>query len=97
MNPDTTGVDLMGLAVAVGRIEEKLTGMSSNETRTGERLDRLEARTSAVESLLVEMKAQQRPKAPWWVVVGGVAGTVTAILGFWTLFQLATQLATAMP
>jgi len=97
VNPETQSVDLTSLSVAVGRIEEKLNAMSNTESRTGERLDRLEARTSAVETLLVELKAQQRPRTPWWVILGGIAAIVTALIGFWTLFNLATDLAQLVP
>jgi len=86
VNPETQNVDLTGLSVAVGRIEEKLSHLAGKE-------DRLRN----VEAQLVELRAQQRPKTPWWVIVGGIAGIVTALIGFWTLFNLATDLAQLVP
>ena len=86
MNPETQGVDLTGLSVAVGRIEEKLSHLAG-----------MEDRLRTVETKLTEMQAQQKPKAPWWVIVGGIAGVVTALIGFWTLFNLATDLAQLVP
>lgn len=86
MNPEATQMDLTGLSVAVGRIEEKLSHLAG-----------MEDRLRNVETAITEIKAQQRPRTPWWVVVGGVAGSVTALLGFWTLFQLATKLAQLAP
>lgn len=80
MNPETSQMDMTGLSVAVGRIEEKLSHLSG-----------MEDRLRNVENQLTEMKAQQKPKAPWWVIVGGLAGVTTAVLGFWTLFQLAIK------
>lgn len=80
-----TSVDVTGIAVALGRIEEKVSHLSG-----------LEDRMRNVENQLAELRAQQRPKTPWWVIIGGVAGTVTALLGFWTLFQLASNFATTI-
>lgn len=97
MNPETSPFDLTSLAVAVGRIEEKLTAMSKGEDKTSDRLERLESGQATLQSAVDALKAQQRPRTPWWVVISGLAGTVTAILGFWTLFNLATDIAQLTP
>lgn len=73
---ETTPIDITGIAVAVGRIEEKLTAMSEKESRTDDRLGRVEDRLTNIE---LSMATHVRPKAPWWVVVAGVGAAV--ILG----------------
>ena len=78
--------DLTGIAVALGRIEEKVSHLAS-----------LEERLRTVETALTSLRAQQRPKTPWWVIIGGVAGTVTTLLGFWALLNLATDIAVLVP
>lgn len=66
MNTSTESVDITGIAVALGRIEEKVSHLGG-----------IEDRLRAVESTVTEMKAQQKPRAPWWTVVGAVVGIVT--------------------
>lgn len=83
--------------ISLGRIEARLDGMAEKENKTGERLDRLESSMHDVKITLSGMQAQQRPKTPWWVIVGGIAGTVTALLGFWTLFNLAVDITNVVP
>lgn len=85
-SPETQQLDITGLSVAVGRIEEKLSHLAG-----------MEDRLRAVETQLTEIRAQQKPRTPWWVIVGGLAGVITALLGFWTLFQLAANIATTFP
>lgn len=87
---ETGQMDLTGLFVAVGRLEAKVDIIMGREGRVEERL-------ATLEQAVTELKAQQRPRTPWWVIVGGIAATVTAILGFWTLFNVATDLASLVP
>lgn len=70
MNEDTGTV-----LVTLGRIEERLSAMSEKETKTGERLDRLEA---GLQDVKLELAKNVRPKAPWWAVVGAVVGMTSA-------------------
>jgi len=86
MNPETTPMDITGIAVALGRIEEKVSHLTG-----------LEDRLRNVETQLTELKAQQKPRAPWWVIMGGIAATGTALTGFWVLFNLAADLAGLVP
>jgi len=99
MTPGSTSDDTdsirvpVSVAVAIGRIEEKLSSMGEREGRNDERLTRVEGSLAALNNTVTEMRAQQRPKAPWYVVVGGIAGIGTIALAAWTMFQLAAQLA----
>lgn len=86
MGTEAPPMDLTGMAVALGRIEEKVSHLSG-----------LDDRLRALEQTVTELKTQQKPKAPWWVIVGGMAATVTACAGFWTLFNLASDVASKMP
>lgn len=62
--------------VMLGRIDEKVSHLTA-----------MDERLRKVETDLTELKARQAPKAPWWAVVGGIAGigsivlTAVAILG----------------
>lgn len=69
MNPETAAVDITGIAVALGRIEEKVSHLTA-----------MDERLRKVENDLTELKARQVPKAPWYVVVGGIAGIGSIIL-----------------
>lgn len=70
MTPQTEAVDLVSIAVAIGRLETKV-----------DRLHAFEARLRAVEEDVVGIKAATRPKTAWYVVAGGLAG-VAAFLAF---------------
>lgn len=61
MNEST---DLTSIAVALGRIEEKVSHLTG-----------LEDRMRSVEKAVTEINAKERPKAPWWSIAGGLAGT----------------------
>jgi hypothetical protein len=61
-------VDLTTLAVAIGRVEEKLSHISG-----------LEDRLRSVEEAVTRMEAKERPKAPWYLIVGGLAGGAAAV------------------
>ncbi len=66
MNEAST--DLTSIAVALGRIEEKVSHLTG-----------LEDRMRNVESSITEIKAKQRPAVPWYLVVGGLAGLGAAV------------------
>lgn len=61
MNEAST--DLTSIAVALGRIEEKVSHLTG-----------LEDRMRNVESAVTEIKARQKPAVPWYLIVGGIAG-----------------------
>lgn len=86
MGSEAPPMDLTGMAVALGRIEEKVSHLSG-----------LDERLRALEQTVTELRSQQKPRAPWWVIIGGLAATVTALAGFWTLFNLASDIATKVP
>lgn len=73
--PETQSVDLTNIAVALGRIEEKVSHLGA-----------MEERLRTLEQAVAKIQTTQRPQAPWYVVVGGLAGigsliiTATAIL-----------------
>lgn len=85
MNPETQNIDLTSIAVALGRIEEKVSHLTG-----------LEDRLRNVETAITELKAQQKPRAPWWVIMGGIAATGTSLAGFWVLFNLAADVAASV-
>lgn len=66
MNETTNPVDMTGMAVALGRIEEKVS-----------RLDGFDDRLRKLETSVERMDAKQSPKTPWYVVLGGVASALT--------------------
>lgn len=97
MNADDTGGLGNAALISLGRIEARLDAMSEKESRSADRLDRLEQGMTEVKSELSVIKAQAKPKTPWWVIVGGLAAVVTTLIGFWTLFNLASDLAVIVP
>lgn len=97
MNADDTGGLGNAALISLGRIEARLDAMAEKESRSADRLDKLEQSMSEVKSELSVIKAQAKPKTPWWVIVGGLAAVVTALIGFWTLFNLASDLAVIVP
>lgn len=97
MNADDTGGLSNAALISLGRIEERLAAMVERENRSADRLDRLEQSMTEVKSELSVIKAQAKPKTPWWVIIGGLAAAVTTLIGFWTLFNLASDLAVLMP
>ena len=60
MNEST---DLTAIAVALGRIEEKVNHLAG-----------VEERLRNVETAITQMEAKERPKPPWWSIAGGLAG-----------------------
>lgn len=86
MNEDTnTGTVL----VTLGRIEERLNNMSEKETKTGERLDRLEA---GLQEVKIEIAKNVRPKTPWYVVASGIAGIGSIVLTLGILLPLLSKM-----
>lgn len=83
MNPETGSIDITGIAVALGRIEEKVSHLTA-----------MDERLRKVETDLTELKARQSPKTPWYVVVGGVAGIGSIII---TAVAVLTILVKALP
>lgn len=80
MNPttDSGNVDLVSIAVAIGRLETKV-----------DRLHAFEDRLRDVEDDVTAIKAANKPKAPWYVVAGGFAGVAAfAAFGLETLGRL---------
>lgn len=70
MTPQTEAVDLVSIAVAIGRLETKV-----------DRLHAFEARLRTVEDDVTAIKASNKPRAPWYVIASGFAG-VAAFLAF---------------
>lgn len=61
---ETTG--FTELAVAVGRIEEKVSRVAGIEDRLRE-----------VEKSVERIETKQRPTTPWYLIVGGVVGILS--------------------
>lgn len=97
MNAEDAGGLSNAALISLGRIEARLDAMAEKESRSADRLDRLEQSMTEVKSELSVIKAQAKPKTPWWVIVGGLAAVVTTLIGFWTLFNLASDLAVLTP
>lgn len=71
------GTTYTELAVALGRVEEKVT-----------RIADMDDRLRAVEKTVERLDATQRPKTPWYFVVAGVGGIITGVGGLITLLIL---------
>lgn len=65
---DTAANSFTDLAVAVGRIEEKVSRVAGMEDRLRE-----------VERTVERIEAQQRPRPPWWEVAAGVTGILSGV------------------
>jgi hypothetical protein len=85
MNENTSSIDITGIAVTLGRIEEKVSHLQGMD----DRLWKLEADVT-------EMKAQQKPRAPWWAVVGIVGGAST-LVGLFVLLSNISQALSHLP
>jgi len=83
MNDTGTPANFTELAVAVGRIEEKVGRVSGIEDRLRE-----------VEKSVERIEVGQKPKAPWYLVVGGVAGILTGAVTIVTLISILAKLGT---
>lgn len=92
--PQTTSTDMTGLAVAMGRVEEKLNAMSEKENKTGERLDKIDERLTKLE---LNIATNVRPKTPWYLWVGGVGALLLLGLNGFALIELLVNLATVAP
>lgn len=64
-----TPVDLTSIAVALGRIEEKVSHLSG-----------MEERLRNVETAITEIQATNKPKTPWYVITGGLAGFAAFVM-----------------
>lgn len=69
------------LAVAVGRIEEKVS-----------RLVDMEERLRKVEQTIERIDATNPPRAPWYFVVGGVVGIITGLGALIALIAVFAQI-----
>lgn len=94
MNEQTGTVDLMSLAVAMGRVEEKLTAMSERENKNGDRLDRVETRLTNIE---LNLAANVKPRTPWYVWVAGIGAVVLLGLNGFALLNMLGDIAAALP
>ncbi|WP_157480199.1 hypothetical protein [Leifsonia sp. Root227] len=68
------------LAVAIGRIEEKVNSMTGMDDRLRE-----------VEKSVERIEAREVPRAPWYAVVGGIAGVVATVVSAVTLIAFVAQ------
>lgn len=68
MNPTTDTVDLTTIAISLGRVETKIDHLSG-----------LEERLRVVEEAVTRIEAKDRPRVPWYLVAGGLAGAASAI------------------
>ena len=89
--------DLVSFAVALGRVEEKLNALGQNESRRDDRMERLESGLLEVKTEITTMKAQQKPRTPWWAVWGGIAALTSVLGGGWLFLQFAIQVASKLP
>lgn len=92
--PNETAPIPVELAVAIGRIEEKLNAMSTTENKTGERLDKMETRLSRIE---LNFATNVRPRTPWYLWVAGLGGIAVLGLNGFALLQLLGDLAAIVP
>ncbi len=81
MNPDTGNIDITGIAVALGRIEEKVSHLTA-----------MDERLRKVETDLTELKARQAPKTPWYTVASGIAGIGSIILTIGVIVPMLLQM-----
>ncbi|EQM78215.1 hypothetical protein [Microbacterium maritypicum] len=89
MNENASSTDITGIAVTLGRIEEKVSHLQGMD----DRLRKLEADVT-------EMKAQQKPKAPWWAVVGAVVGIIggaSTLIGLFVVLSSISQALANLP
>lgn len=89
MNDNTSSTDITGIAVTLGRLEEKVSHLQG-----------MDDRLRTVEADVTKMKAQQKPKAPWWAVVGAVVGLVggaSTVVGLFVLLSNISQALTLLP
>ncbi|MBC9954956.1 hypothetical protein ICM05_09930 [Leucobacter sp. cx-42] len=55
-----------------------------------------DARLDELETWRTKVEAQQRPKAPWWAVVGAVVGIITGIGALISLIAVAVKVAAVL-
>ena len=83
---ETGSPDITGIAVALGRIEEKVSHLGA-----------MDDRLRKVEADLTDLRARQRPTVPWWVVVGGIAAIATMCVNGFVLISYLGAIADALP
>lgn len=69
------------VAGQLGEIKAELTGLRG-----------MDERLRKVEQTVAEIKAQQRPRTPWYAVVGAVVGIVGGLGTIITLFVLLSRM-----
>lgn len=85
MPPEPTPSNFTELAVAVGRIEEKVSRVAG-----------LEERVLQVEKTVERIEASQRPRTPWYSVVGAVAAVIAGGGGLIAMFVTISQISAAL-
>ncbi|MGN7976535.1 hypothetical protein ACTJJ4_03095 [Microbacterium sp. 22195] len=86
MNPESQSIDLTSIAVALGRIEVEVKSIRS-----------MDERLRKVETDITELKAQQRPRAPWYTIVAGIGGILVIGLNGFLMLQLLAKVAAVAP
>lgn len=84
--PETQTIDVVGLAVALGRVETKVDALTSTETRVSDRL-------TALEIAVGKLQTSQRPRTPWYSVVGAVVSIIVGCGALATLLVIANKIA----
>jgi len=69
-------VDLTQIAVAIGRIEEKVT-----------RISKLEDRIAHVEKQTIELTAKMPTRTPWFSAVAGISSVLSILISAVVLIQ----------
>lgn len=85
MSPDEQSQALLTALISLGKIEQKLENMAG-----------MDERLRKVEDTLTKIQAQQRPRTPWYAVVGAVVGIVGGLASLVTIMILAVQLINAL-
>lgn len=75
-NSGQTQGNITEIAVAIGRIEEKVT-----------RIEKLEDRLAAVEKKTIELTANMPTKTPWFSAVAGISSVLSIIISAVVLIQ----------
>lgn len=77
--------DALGIAVAIGRMEQMIKTLFENAKEQTTSMRDLDARVRDLEQIVQRIEANQTPKQPWYAVAGAVVGIVTGIGSLITL------------